>query len=54
MPGQSTGVQLTATDVGGAVNWTYDPTSNTADINNDNVPLVSSDTICVEYTLACP
>jgi hypothetical protein len=54
MPGQSAGVQLTATDVGGAVNWTYDATSNTVDINNENVPLSSSDTIYVEYTLACP
>jgi hypothetical protein len=53
MPGQTPGVLVPAAGATGSANWTYDATSNTLNLNQPSLALSSTDTIYVEYTLAC-
>jgi hypothetical protein len=52
-PGQSPGIFLQATNVNLSWNWAYDATSNQIMVNPQNVPLTSTDSLYVEYTLLC-
>jgi hypothetical protein len=53
-PGQSGGVQILSTNSNGSINWTYDVTSNSITVNQQNVSLGDNSSFYVEYTLACP
>jgi hypothetical protein len=52
--GGSAGIQITATNPNGSMNWTYDATSNSIHLNSAELVLSSSDTLYVQYTLVCP
>jgi hypothetical protein len=53
-PGQTSGLQIPETNSSGAPNWSYDPVSNSLEINSSSLGLSSFDTIYVQYTLTCP